>query len=859
MSKIQEKINQLRKEEFNLGVAIDNTEQNAGSGGQFLRFKNTTIYWHPVMGNEAHEVHGDILAKYLEMGGPGENPKTGKRDLGFPLTDITHTRVGNYLACYFEWGVIIEKDGNLAIFGDFFTAWKNADAEVGKFGYPLSEAVNLAGGNGLFFEYGCLWKGNYSKNTVAKIFFHFPKIGNPAFISTKNPVSLKQAIYVQIGISSISKNDFPPSFFTSLLNDRLFLVPSGRPFAQQASLVFAEEDTSTVNVLTEKYFRGRASVTSGAVEERTLYDIALKLPSGEMVCLAPHAVYFKSAWSDFGIMHATDIHVSQRLERFHAKLLELGHEEGAKAFNNYNDNFRDLIRQANKLHRDGKLDVIVATGDLVDYEFEYLPFKDDDNMVRLKSPSTEGDNFAFLERLIRGMAPSRDGKPNEELHIPILTTLGNHDYRAYKYLLNFEINILGADNPHVRNYSPYNLTENEANDLQEGFKSYSKETGVNMSKIDEDLNHYRKRFNHTGSFEINLGKHKILMLDTRWDKDMIDSGWDGFVHWLGYDSESSRNFADGNPDSQGMKDSQIALLQSALKESKGLLIIGMHAPPVNPKGNEYPHYFRETEHAFQKIEFSFDDKANDDISAYLWRNDRNRGVSAAQYKAMHKGWFDSESKAYFYKGKDVDDLLDYGIAKDKVKEFLRLCAGDGVTRKANLVLCGHIHKRAEFRIEWDDKKDEFKIYFDFYTENPKRYYASRKFGLEEPVLVEINDVVPVPSQKNPDIKIRKSAWGDYKVLQIPPYADPLDKAGNKTQWWDRHSPLILQTAAVGPIEANQRLRTIAGEKRYNPGPSFQGYRLITVKNDVISNIHYCQAKEQDSNDFLIPVLSVMMN
>ena len=28
-----------------------------------------------------------------------------------------------------------------------------------------------------------------------------------------------------------------------------------------------------------------------------------------------------------------------------------------------------------------------------------------------------------------------------------------------------------------------------------------------------------------------------------------------------------------------------------------LVVVGVHAPPINPSGDEWPHYFRETEHS----------------------------------------------------------------------------------------------------------------------------------------------------------------------------------------------------------------------------------------------------------------------
>lgn len=868
MSKILEKVDKLKKSGFELGAPIDKNDKNAGSGGQYRRFENATIYWHKVMGDEAHVLFGKILERYLEMGGPGANPKTGKRDLGFPLFDVKHARVSHFNISYFEWGAIL--DNELVISGDFYEAWKGIGADAGSLGCPLTEVFNAAGGKAILFEYGCLWKGSYSKNKVAKIFFNFPKIGNPAFVSKDNPQDFSEEVSVKLDVGTGLQNmDYPRSFFDNLFNGILYIVPTGKTNASLIALNFPEKNVKTVTTL-GKSLIGYSSLNPDEIFENTLYDIVLKIPSGKTICLAPHTVYFRNSWKNFGAIHVTDIHVSRRLDGFRDKLHELGLNEGARQFNNYNDNFRDFIRYANRLHDAGQLDVILATGDLVDYEFEYLAYKKDEFEYALNSLTdsneidrrfflpTRLNNFAYLEKIIRGQIPYPDGKSSEELRVPMLTTLGNHDYRGYKYMLNFAIDIVGVENPNVRNFSPLNLTDREANVLQGDFKNYSKETASNMSKVDKQVEYYFKRFSDKSSFFVNLGNHQILMLDTYWDKDMLDSSQDAFMHWLGLDSESSKNFADGNPDSQGMNHSQIAMVRSALNKPDGLVIIGMHAPPINPKSNEYPHYFRETEHSKLKISFDFDNKAKDDISAFLWRNDRQRGVSARDYIDKHKGWFESQGEICFYKGNTINDLLDYGIAKDKVNELLQLCSGKGVARKANLILSGHIHKRAEFRVQWDSKREEFRVYFDFYTENPRFYYPSKKFGFDEPVHIEIKNNVPIPAQTNPKTITKPSVWGDYLELQIPPYAHTLKNAPNKVEWWKDHSPLVLQTAALGPTEANQRLQVKKDEDRHNPGPSFQGCRLIRVKDDTIADIRYIGLPDIKKIHYLEPVLTIMM-
>ncbi len=87
------------------------------------------------------------------------------------------------------------------------------------------------------------------------------------------------------------------------------------------------------------------------------------------------------------------------------------------------------------------MDVIVATGDLIDYLHE----TDDD-------PQGLG-NAGFLRDLILGRAPGPDWPVVEELRVPILMTPGNHDYRRHPYHLVFDAQIAGQDVYRIRNFS----------------------------------------------------------------------------------------------------------------------------------------------------------------------------------------------------------------------------------------------------------------------------------------------------------------------------------------------------------------------------------------------------------------------
>ena len=70
VSKIDEKYSALKAKGLDLG-APTSAEQDAGYGGTYRTYRNGNIYWHPVMGSSAHEVHGGILSIYSLNGGLG--------------------------------------------------------------------------------------------------------------------------------------------------------------------------------------------------------------------------------------------------------------------------------------------------------------------------------------------------------------------------------------------------------------------------------------------------------------------------------------------------------------------------------------------------------------------------------------------------------------------------------------------------------------------------------------------------------------------------------------------------------------------------------------------------------------------
>jgi hypothetical protein len=358
--------------------------------------------------------------------------------------------------------------------------------------------------------------------------------------------------------------------------------------------------------------------------------------------------------------------------------------------------------------------------------------------------------------------------------------------------------------------------------------------------VDSDkLAYYRRRVNDMDSYVVELGPHRIVMLDSRWEEGIIKRSFESFLKVVsGQINEDSRNWLAQHPNLVGFDNEEVALVRGAMEDADagGIVVVGVHGPPLNPSGDEYAHYFRETEHPTADPE---------EVVAYLRRRDglafHHRGILPipADVDEVYKSW--PRTGTPYFKCGGVGELLDYGISKGSADEFLRLCAGEGTSRRVDLVLCGHIHRNVEYRVRLDPEGETL-FYLDFYSENPAAYYStvcnmdlhSHAGGLRKGDLIHIEvdenaqpGGAPTPTQPG------------YGRLAVPPYSTPLNSAADPRAWWEEHRPLVMQTASLGPMDTNQRADV--------PNASFQGFRVLSVEDNTISRISYVTLAELRQN------------
>jgi uncharacterized protein with LGFP repeats len=135
-----------------LGVPITD-ERAAPGGGRVSHFASGDIYQHPRTG--AHEVHGAIRDRYLDLGGPATV-------LGYPVSDeesITATwgEIGRFNR--FENGSGIYYSGSTGaweVYGAIWAEWQTEGGVGGKLGFPTSGETDTPSSGGRYneFEHG---------------------------------------------------------------------------------------------------------------------------------------------------------------------------------------------------------------------------------------------------------------------------------------------------------------------------------------------------------------------------------------------------------------------------------------------------------------------------------------------------------------------------------------------------------------------------------------------------------------------------------------------------------------------------------------------------------------------------------
>lgn len=612
-----------------------------------------------------------------------------------------------------------------------------------------------------------------------------------------------------------------------------------------------------------------------------LFDLVLEDESSGQEKVNYHAVQIVARFpTEARFIHLTDLHVSQRNDEILDEVLmaksELPRDRLRQQYVNFNENLRAFIHRANALADEGELDFVVITGDLVDYAFPGWDANRDESE----------NNWKTFVNIVTGggKEPSRD---NHGINVPIFTSTGNHDWRLYPYDPKIHCRAFGLDRKILRgyHYAYFDSRDYPSSDLARtarglagvahrtaakvktavsslaanrvipwifhmvailglggvGLRRGQWQYGVILVAVEgllllgsrfirrwtrwladlavsnpllaeaRALHYYLRHVNPYFDYAFRYGRHSFIVMDSGADvftADLLDGKQAETLKRM----SKKDNILGGSPDSRAFDSqrkyynwSQIVWLENVLAmcqqhEDDSRTFLFLHAPPLNP-----PKRPRSTWIEFRESERKKNHFWLDESNSTLRCGTVNRCLRQLLYLGKKKNPWISE----------FDCNLTFGTVNHYLRQFLYLCMGycegelgtervEPRVRKVDIVFCGHAHTNIEFRIakEWIRQYQEhaIRVYCDAYSQTRAQH----------------------PS-------------GD---------------------WWPKHTPLIVQTAACGLKGANAetppyfrpvyvdsggQIRSFGAKDGNNHDVPWSGlYSPVTLGQLIVSGLKTCR-------------------
>ena len=438
-------------------------------------------------------------------------------------------------------------------------------------------------------------------------------------------------------------------------------------------------------------------------------------------------VISKQKWEDFTFVHATDLHLAERNDRIYGivkkwaqssvkenvedffdiikKKLKISSkkkkEEGIlseikiplrKRLINPNNQFRRFIKLMNRKVLKNELDLIVITGDIVDYT---ILSKLSKKLRKLNEFNYEESNWVTFKNIVLSIPSKKKYKGvlrGEELNCPIFTTLGNHDYRPFHYDLTWG-----------EMYKKIGLNASEAIALNELFSASPISA---LTKTSLALKGYLSEVNASFDFSIKLGENLFIILNT---------GSDSF--------KNLRDLITGHPSVTGISFKQIKYLENLINNvitDNTNTFLFLHGPPLNSGGKKYKI------NIFEKKGSRFITKKLSEFKESLIKK-MGKPISSARIDGIFN--------------------MKYGSISTNWEKLVEFCKNYCI-----LTLAGHTHDSKEFRLEnaeiktsvYDAPPFRLKkienpaaIYYDNYSEiydTAKSIKANGPFVVQTPAL-----------------------------------------------------------------------------------------------------------------------------
>ena len=79
---------------------------------------------------------------------------------------------------------------------------------------------------------------------------------------------------------------------------------------------------------------------------------------------------------------------------------------------------------------------------------------------------------------------------------------------------------------------------------------------------------------------------------------------------------------------------------------------------------------------------------------------------------------------------------------------------------------------------------------------------------------------------------------EYLQRGVPPYDEPLVDSGNARDWWDRHAPLVVETASLGAIGSSAGNR-VASRRRASQASECSAFATMSRRPVTTSRSSRC--------------------
>jgi 3',5'-cyclic AMP phosphodiesterase CpdA len=290
-----------------------------------------------------------------------------------------------------------------------------------------------------------------------------------------------------------------------------------------------------------------------------IYLLKLK----ESTDLKPHPLkVFAANKTEYTIAHITDLHIAKRYDELLCFIDPAG-------YNNPNDRLRDFLGKMKLLEPD----LVVMTGDVIDYANQHRPYDSQGGKYIFKPVLDKDANWRWLHRILT---------TDPGIDVPFYISLGNHDFKPNPAAVSHMAADLNISTREAAKY-PYDLWDTAPYLHVAGNWLTAKCYGDVLYADENSLEYYYENFCPFSDFSVSIDNFNLILMNSGVDNKIFlnqyTANLDEAIDYLGqlFSGECPA------PVSVGFSQAQITWLQNLLASKADFYnIFCMHNPLINP-------------------------------------------------------------------------------------------------------------------------------------------------------------------------------------------------------------------------------------------------------------------------------------